>query len=144
MLKNIDHRLNTDMLATLRSMGHGDTIVIVDRNFPSQSVAAHTSIGEPLLMENLSASEVTKIILSVMPVDNFVEDYALAMEVVGAANETPDVQKEVEAELKQPKARIKPYKKLRDLHFTRRRKTPMPLFKRVKRGFMGALYLKKA
>jgi len=91
MLKNIDHRLNADVLATLRAMGHGDTIVLVDRNFPSQSTALETTLGMPLLMENLSAAEVTKIILSVMPVDNFVDDYALAMEVVGDANSTPDV-----------------------------------------------------
>ncbi len=45
MLKGIDHRLNSDVLATLRSMGHGDTIVLVDRNFPSQSVAEQTTLG---------------------------------------------------------------------------------------------------
>jgi L-fucose mutarotase/ribose pyranase (RbsD/FucU family) len=34
MLKGIDNRLNADVLYVLRSMGHGDALVIADTNFP--------------------------------------------------------------------------------------------------------------
>ncbi len=34
MLKSIDPMLGPDLLATLRAMGHGDDIAIVDRTSP--------------------------------------------------------------------------------------------------------------
>ena len=48
MLKNIDPALNADVLHALRAMGHGDTLVISDTNFPSDSVARHTTVGKVL------------------------------------------------------------------------------------------------
>ena len=143
MLKNIDHRLNADVLATLRAMGHGDTIVLVDRNFPSQSTALETTLGMPLLMENLSAAEVTKIILSVMPVDNFVDDYALAMEVVGDANSTPDVQKEVEAELKSAEGADKALQKIERFAFYEAAKDAYAVIQTGETRFYGCFIFKK-
>jgi len=143
MLKNIDHRLNADVLATLRAMGHGDTIVLVDRNFPSQSTALETTLGMPLMMENLTAAEVTKIILSVMPVDNFVDDYALAMEVVGAPNETPDVQKEVEAELKSAEGADKSLQKMERFAFYEAAKNSYAVIQTGETRFYGCFIFKK-
>ena len=40
MLKGIDHRLNADVLACLRAMGHGDVLILSDTNFPSDSVGS--------------------------------------------------------------------------------------------------------
>ena len=57
MLKNLDPALNADVLHALRSMGHGDTLVVSDTNFPSDSVARQTVIGRPLSMANLSAPQ---------------------------------------------------------------------------------------
>lgn len=143
MLKGIDHRLNADMLATLRAMGHGDTIVLVDRNFPAQSVATETTLGMPLMMENLSAAEVTKIILSVMPVDNFVDDYALAMEVVGAPNDTPDVQVEVEAELKSAEGQDKALQKIERFAFYEAAKNAYAVVQTGETRFYGCFIFKK-
>ncbi|MDA0288566.1 MAG: ribose ABC transporter, partial [Proteobacteria bacterium] len=42
MLKNIHPLLSADLLYILRSMGHGDELILADCNFPSASVAAHT------------------------------------------------------------------------------------------------------
>ncbi|MBL4828727.1 MAG: hypothetical protein JKY55_02355 [Aliivibrio sp.] len=44
MLKNIDPPLNADLLYALQSMGHGDTIAIVDANFPAHSKSTHYPI----------------------------------------------------------------------------------------------------
>ncbi|MFM7443037.1 MAG: RbsD/FucU domain-containing protein, partial [Tabrizicola sp.] len=33
MLKGIDNRLNAEVLATLRAMGHGDVLIVADTNF---------------------------------------------------------------------------------------------------------------
>ena len=45
MLKNLNPYLNADLLHVLRSMGHGDQLILVDSNFPSDSVAANTVSG---------------------------------------------------------------------------------------------------
>ena len=99
MLKGIDPRLNADVLHCLRSMGHGDAIVISDTNFPSDSVARNTVYGSLLRMENLSAAEAIEAVLSVLPLDTFVDDFAMRMEIVGAPEEIPDVQREVQQKI---------------------------------------------
>jgi len=96
MLKGIDPMLNAEVLHALRSMGHGDDLIIVDTNFPSQSVAKQTSYGQ-LLRIDRTAAEVTAAILSVYPLDTFVDDAAARMEVVGAPDEIQPVQHEVQA-----------------------------------------------
>lgn len=99
MLKNIDPRLNADVLHCLRAMGHGDALVITDTNFPAESVAKETVLGQVLRMENLTGAEAVASILSVLPLDTFVDDFAMRMEVVDAPDEIPDVQKEVQAQI---------------------------------------------
>jgi L-fucose mutarotase len=84
MLKNLDNRLNAEVLYALRAMGHGDTLVIADTNFPSDSIARQTVLGELLRMDNLTCAEVVEAVLSVLPLDTFVDDFAGRMEVVGA------------------------------------------------------------
>ena len=57
MLKGIDNRLNADVLYALRAMGHGDTLVISDTNFPADSIARETVLGDLLRMDNLTCAE---------------------------------------------------------------------------------------
>ena len=97
MLKGIDNRLNADVLYALRAMGHGDVLVLADTNFPADSIARHTALGELLHMDNLSAAEAAEAILSVLPLDTFVDDFAGRMEVVGSPSEVPPVQMEVQS-----------------------------------------------
>lgn len=96
MLKNIDPRLNADVLQALRAMGHGDELVICDTNFPADSVARQTVIGKLLRIDNVTAGEAVAAILSVMPLDTFVDDAAMRMEIAGAPKEIPPVQAEVQ------------------------------------------------
>ena len=51
MLKGLDNRLNADVLYALRAMGHGDTLVISDTNFPADSIARETVLGSLLRMK---------------------------------------------------------------------------------------------
>jgi L-fucose mutarotase len=99
MLKGIDHRLNAEVLHALRAMGHGDYLIISDTNFPSDSVAAETTIGTLLRMENLTSAQAINAILSVLPLDTFVDDFAARMEVVGDPDRIEPVQAEVQAEI---------------------------------------------
>ena len=78
MLKLIPPILSPDLLHALRAMGHGDEIVIVDANFPAESS------GPPVIrLDGLLATDVADAILTLMPLDTFVDEQAFAMEVVG-------------------------------------------------------------
>ena len=98
MLKGINALLNADVLYTLRAMGHGDDLIIADTNFPSDSVARETVLGD-LLRIDASAAEVVRAILSVYPIDTFVDDAAGRMEVVGEPKTILPVMKEVQTEV---------------------------------------------
>ena len=99
MLKGIDHRLNAEVLKVLRAAGHGDMIIISDANFPADQVARATVTGELLRMENLTAAEAASAVLSVLPTDTFVDDFAARMQVGDDPDDIPPVQQEVQAEL---------------------------------------------
>lgn len=85
MLRNIDPILSPELLYTLRAMGHGDEIVIADANFPGSS-----SGPDCIRADGSAASEVLQAVLSVMPLDTFVPDPALTMQVVGNPEAVPD------------------------------------------------------
>ncbi|RYE88317.1 MAG: ribose ABC transporter [Hyphomicrobiales bacterium] len=78
MLKNIPPILGPELLYALRAMGHGDEIAIVDANFPGDS-----SGPTVIRLDGLSATEVLEAVLTVMPLDTFVDEQAIGMEVVG-------------------------------------------------------------
>jgi L-fucose mutarotase len=105
-LKNLDPLLNADVLHALRAMGHGDTLVLSDTNFPSESVARKTVLGK-LLRIDATCPRAARAILSVMPLDSFVEHATYRMEVVGNPKDIQPVQKEVQAEI--DKAEGKPW-----------------------------------
>jgi L-fucose mutarotase len=98
MLKGIDPILNADVLYALRAMGHGDDLIIADTNFPSDSVARETVLGEVLRIDR-PAAEVIRAVLSLYPIDTFVDDAAGRMEVVGEPATILPVMKEVQAEV---------------------------------------------
>ncbi len=108
MLKGIDNRLNAEVLGVLRAMGHGDVVIVADTNFPADSVARATVTGKLLRMENLTCAEAVNAILSVLPLDTFVDDFAGRMEVVGKPAEVPPVQAEVQAEIDRAEGRPRP------------------------------------
>jgi L-fucose mutarotase len=108
MLKGINHRLNADVLRVLRAMGHGDVLILADTNFPADSVARATVTGKLLRMENLTCGEAANAILSVLPLDTFVDDFAGRMEVVGAPGDVPPVQAEVQAQIDRAEGKSRP------------------------------------
>jgi L-fucose mutarotase len=108
MLKGIDNRLNADVLGCLRAMGHGDVLIIADTNFPADSVARATVTGQLLRMENLTAAEAVQAVLSVLPLDTFVDDFAGRMEVVGDPSTVPPVQAEVQAAINAAEGKPRP------------------------------------
>ena len=78
MLKNIPALLGPDMLSILRAMGHGDEIAIVDANYPATSMQTRL-----VRLDGHSATDVLDAVLTVLPLDDFVENAAFGMAVVG-------------------------------------------------------------
>lgn len=108
MLKAIDPLLNADVLYALRAMGHGDRLVICDTNFPADSTARRTALGRLLRIDNVSAARAVEAVLSVLPLDTFVEDAAIRMEIVGKPDEVPAVQREVQAAIDRAEGKSRP------------------------------------
>jgi L-fucose mutarotase len=99
MLKSIDPLLNADVLYALRAMGHGDDLVLCDANFPADAVARQSVLGRLLRIDNVMAARAARAILSVLPLDSFVEQPALRMQIVDKPDEIPAVQVEVQREI---------------------------------------------
>ncbi len=84
MLKGIDPLLSPDLLATLRAMGHGDEIAIVDGNYPALEHARRL-----LRLDGHGLVPVLNAVLSVLPIDDFVPQ-AIFRSTVGADPERLD------------------------------------------------------
>lgn len=82
MLKNINPLLTGELLAILSDMGHGDEIVITDANFPAASAARR------LIRLPVSATDTLDAVLSVFPLDDFVDAPTAVMDAPG---DRPDI-----------------------------------------------------
>jgi L-fucose mutarotase len=142
MLKGIDPLLNADVLRVLRAMGHGDDLIIADTNFPSDSVARQTTVGK-LLRIDRPAAEVVKAVLSVMPLDTFVDDSAARMEIVGSPGEVPPVQQEVQAEIDAAEGREWPMVSIERFAFYERSKQAYAVIQTGERRFYGCFAFRK-
>ena len=83
MLKGIDPRLSAEIVHVLMLMGHGDDLVICDVNHPAATIAAQTTYGKLVDMAGCDIPAATTAILSLMPLDTFVDAPVARMQVVG-------------------------------------------------------------
>lgn len=143
MLKGLDPRLNADVLHCLRSMGHGDALVVADTNFPADSVAHDTVYGDLLRMENLTCAEAVGAILSVLPLDTFVDDFAVRMEIVDDPDQIPDVQAEVQAQIDTAEGRPRPMISIERFDFYDRARESYAVIQTGERRFYGCFILRK-
>ncbi len=87
MLKNIPPILSPDLLKVLCEMGHGDTIVLGDGNFPAQSMGKNAVV---LRCDGHGVPELLEAILRLFPLDTYVAHPVNLMEVApGDTVETP-------------------------------------------------------
>lgn len=86
MLKKIPKILSPQLVKTLMEMGHGHEIVIADANFPCSSISNNV-----VRADGLSGSEVLKAVLELLPLDSYVDEQVLLMEVVPGDNYIPEI-----------------------------------------------------
>lgn len=92
MLKGIDPLLNAELLHSLAAMGHGDEIVVADANFPAASLAQRL-----IRLDGVSAARAMQAIVSILPLDDFVDEPCAVMAVAGDATEEPETVREFRA-----------------------------------------------
>ena len=143
MLKGLDNRLNADVLYALRAMGHGDTLVIADTNFPADSIARKTVLGRLLRMENLTCGQASEAVLSVFPLDTFVDDFAGRMEVVGDAARVEPVQAEVQSAIDAAEGRQRKMIGIERFEFYERAKGAYAVIQTGERRFYGCFIFRK-
>jgi L-fucose mutarotase len=86
MLRGIHPLLGPDLLHALRSLGHGDEVVIADANFPSHSLGPRV-----VRLDGVDAVAAADAILTHLPLDTFVDAAAFRMEVVGDPGAVPPI-----------------------------------------------------
>lgn len=143
MLKGLDPLLNADVLYALRSMGHGDDLIIADTNFPSDSVARETVLGEVLRIDGVTAARAARAILSVFPLDSFVPAPAGRMEVVGKPHEILPVQEEVQKEIDLAEGKSLPMAGIERFAFYDLAKKAYCVVQTGERRFYGCFVFKK-
>lgn len=86
MLRGIHPLLGPDLLHALRSMGHGDEIVIADGNFP-----ASTQGPKVVRADGLGGEALLEAILTHMPLDTYAPAAAFRMAVVEDPDSLPAI-----------------------------------------------------
>ncbi len=87
MLKNIPNILTPELLKVLAEMGHNDTIILADANFPAASMSKDSIL---IRCNGVGASEMLDAILQFFPLDTYVEKPLNLIEVdAGIDVETP-------------------------------------------------------
>jgi len=143
MLKNISPLLNADVLYALKAMGHGDYLILSDLNFPADSIARQTVLGKLLRMENTTSAEAAAAVLSLMPLDTFIDNAAERMEIVGSPDELPPVQQEVQAAVDEAEGKHWPLKSIERFAFYEKAKKAYCVIQTGERRFYGCFVLTK-
>ena len=99
MLKGIPAILSPELLKVLCEMGHSDTIVIGDGNFPAETMGKDAIV---ISADGHGVPEILEAILKVFPLDTYVEKPVSLMQVTpGDKVETPiwDIYRKLVAEV---------------------------------------------
>jgi L-fucose mutarotase len=91
MLKGIDPLLHPELLCALGLMGHGDVLAVVDRNYPAVSTGQRVA-----RLDGADVIDALRAILTVFPVDTFIDPPMYRMAPVDDPASLPPVQKETQ------------------------------------------------
>lgn len=83
MLKGIPQIISPMLLKVLCEMGHGDSIVIADGNFPAESVGKDAVV---IRADGHGVPEILEAVLSLIPLDQYVEKPVSLMDRVKGDN----------------------------------------------------------
>lgn len=90
MLKGINPLFGPDLLHALASMGHGDELVIADRNFPSNRVGQRV-----VELRGHDATTVATALMEILPLDFALDSPVLRMATAEGPEDVPPVHAEI-------------------------------------------------
>jgi L-fucose mutarotase len=105
VLKGIDSALTAELLMVLMSMGHGDDLLLCDVNHPAASIAAHTTHGRVVHLAGCDLPRAAAAVLSLMPLDTFVDAPVKRMAVVDHPDRLAPVHHALQATLDESEGR---------------------------------------
>jgi len=100
MLKHIPALLTPDALHALASMGHGDTLAIVDAHFPAARVAALAG-ARLVRVPGADTPALLRAVLALMPLDDPTSEAAWTMQVIGDPATVPPAVAEIRERLQE-------------------------------------------
>ena len=106
-------------------------------------MARATVTGQLLRMDNLTAAQAVKAILSVLPLDHAASDFAGGMEISGSPDEIPPVQAEVQAEIDRAEGRPRTMVGIERFAFYDLARQSYAVIQTGERRFWGCFMLRK-
>ena len=106
-------------------------------------MARQTVLGKLLRIDAVDAPRAAKAILSVFPLDSFVDHAALRMEVVDKPDEVPAVQAEVQREIDRAEGRSSPMGSIERFAFYERARQSYCIIATGERRFYGCFVFQK-
>jgi L-fucose mutarotase len=86
MLKGVPALVGPELLFAVSRMGHGDVLAVVDTNFPSYSLGPAV-----LRLDGVNLPDALDAVLTLFPLDTFIDDPIARMAVVGDETSVPEV-----------------------------------------------------
>lgn len=138
MLKGIDPLLSGELLHILDDMGHGDVLMLVDRNYPA------AASGRPVVrLGEVTVLRAAQAILSVFPLDSFVDRPLERMEVDNDPSITTATQDQMLALASASEGRPLEYGIVPRLDFYERAKSAYAVVHTLDAVPYGCFFLKK-
>jgi L-fucose mutarotase len=143
MLRGIDQRLSAEIVHVLMLMGHGDDLVICDVNHPAVTIAKETTYGKLVDMPGCDIPTAARAILTLMPLDTFVERPVSRMQMVGNPDGTTPVFGRMQAVVDAAEGRHVPMEPLERFAFYAAAKKSFAIIRTADSGPYGCFILKK-
>lgn len=143
MLKGIDRVLSAEVVHVLMRMGHGDDLLICDVNHPAASIAAHTTHGRLIDMAGCDIPRAAAAILTLMPLDSFVDAPVTRMQVVGDARAEVPVFARMQAVIDRAEGRAVPMQAIERFAFYAAARQAFAAIRTSDAGPYGCFILKK-
>jgi L-fucose mutarotase len=138
MLKNLSPLHTPELLHALASMGHGDDLAIVDAHFPAVSMAKRL-----IRLDGVSGPAALEACLRLIPLDTFVDEPALRMEVVQDPDQIPEVQQQFQKVIDQEEGKHWPLGKIERYAFYERAKNAYAIIATGELRPYGCILVKK-
>jgi L-fucose mutarotase len=130
--------ISPDLLGVLAAMGHGDEIAVVDANFPAANLARRL-----VRMDGANASRALRAVLSLLPLDDYVDSPMTIMEVDGTPDSIPEPVREFQQIADSAENKQVVFNKINRFEFYDRARTAFAVLATAETRLYGCVLIKK-